>query len=65
MGQEEHMSTPLWCVDDRHDTPCPQPCGACVEEGCKKPVTQEVAAYHYPEWGDENNLPVRYPGGDA
>ena len=23
-----------YCVDERHGTPCPQPCRACLDEGC-------------------------------
>lgn len=25
---------PTYCVDDRHGTPCPQPCLACEGEDC-------------------------------
>lgn len=23
-----------WCTDDRHGSPCPQPCEACQDAGC-------------------------------
>ena len=34
----------LYCNDDRHESPCSQPCQACAEEGCEQamPIELEV-----------------------
>lgn len=37
-------ATAKHCFDERHDTPCPQPCEACDEE-CHHHADAEVAAY--------------------
>jgi hypothetical protein len=31
-----------WCVDERHGTPCPQPCAACADE-CSGVVVDDLA----------------------
>ena len=31
-GQERPVN--LYCRDERHDTPCPLPCGGCEADGC-------------------------------
>jgi hypothetical protein len=28
------MSEVWFCLNEKHDTPCPQPCVACEAEGC-------------------------------
>jgi hypothetical protein len=33
---ELHVHAPpfMYCFDERHGSPCPQPCPACIEEDC-------------------------------
>lgn len=46
----------LYCVDDRHGTPCPDPCPACAEEGCdprRVEAESQVEAARAEGWSEE------------
>lgn len=52
----------IYCVDDRHGTPCPQPpqgdrCDACEADGCDPTAIVEaldpVHAMRCAEWSEE------------
>lgn len=40
----------LYCIDDRHGTPCPQPCGPCQDECESTPVDEAAAREEFPGW---------------
>lgn len=54
--------TTIYCVDDRHGTPCPQPpngdrCEACDDDGCDLTATVEadspIEAARLAAWSEE------------
>ena len=38
-----------WCVDEHHDSPCPQPCGGCKADCSGKTVSYKKARKMCPE----------------
>lgn len=46
------MAEKMYCIDERHDTPCPAPCLAC-DADCGPPVGIDQARAEFPEWDPE------------